>query len=606
MAGVKIICKELCPGDHVRIGRNHSCELVVPCPYISSVHCAVEVEKSSELRSHDSSKPLKCSVQDLSSNGTWVLKGDNEGRNSKPVKLGKGVRVDLCPGDCILLLAPQHKLCAQYRFMLQYNVAAEDAVGDSKLLLVQLPQESETLTTEIPAMNPSGSSEMTTTLGASIAMASSEDCVHVLKEKAAHESADVELECCRDSSKQEKPRLETTSILPEHSSSSARVIEVGVKRKIQIADDTTEIIKREKISHEELSSRSVEKVAASLEIKLEPKATSATSVPSLTREISKERCPKCLKLFPIVELPTHCAICQKTTANNTSANKYTTHATKEKRVCDTTDGVNQVESGISKAYPIPVLRTDISIEQCPSCSKLFPVLELVAHAEVCTRESSRVVIDIDPEVESHRVALSSVNSRSSLTLASMPTKEEYMEECPSCTKFFPVSELVDHCKVCRPHRNDEAGTILRAEPVAVISSNRYSLESYSDSAIVASASVTGTSSVVVGNEVKTKDSASAHMGAAVGASGDDLEQCVYCLHDFPVTELIEHVNDCPSKYRRNKVSIHNSIAEGLEDSGEERFSTVVLNSSLVTSYYLYCCIANSVPYFIKIRLSPRI
>ena len=584
MAGVKIISKELCLGDHVRIGRNHSCELVIPCPYISSVHCAVEVEKSHELSSHDSSKPLKCSVQDLSSNGTWVLKGDDEEENSTPIKLSKGTRVDLCPGDCILLLAPQHKLSAQYRFMLQYNVAAEDTVGDSKLLLVQLPQESETLTTEIPAKNPSGSSEMTTMLGASIAMASSEDCLHVLKEKAAHASADGELECCRDSSKQEKPRLESTSKSPDHSSSSARVIEVGVKRKIQNADDTTEIIKREKIAHEELSSRSVEKVAASLEVKPEPKATSATSVPSLTREVSKERCPKCLKLFPIVELPTHCAICQKTTANNTSANKYTTQATEEERDCDTTDGVTKVESVVSKAYPIPVLRTDISIEQCPSCLKLFPVLELVAHAEVCTHESSRVVIDIDPEVEPHCVALSSVNSRSSLRLASMPTKEEYMEECPSCTKFFPVCELVDHCKVCRPHRKDEAGTILRAEPVAVISSNRYSLESYSDSAIAASARVTGTSSVVVGNEVKTT---SVHMEAAVGASGDDLEQCIYCLQDFPVTELIEHVNDCPCKDRRNKVSLQNGIAECLEKKCSPHLCLISLVTICIVTLLLH-------------------
>ena len=575
-----VIGKLLCPGDHVRIGRNHSCELVIPCPYISSVHCAVEVETSHELSSHDSSKPLKCSVQDLSSNGTWILKGDDEGQNSKPVKLGKGIRVDLCPGDCILLLAPQHTLSAQYRFMLQYNVAAEDTVGDGKLLLVQPPQGSKTLKTEILPSEKASNSKMDSVLAYS--ETSSEAGPHVAKSNSGCESASREVDSYRES---KIPRLETTSVSPDHSSSRGRDIEVGVKRKIQITDDTTDMIKRPKIAHEELSSKSVEKVAASLEVKPEPKATSATSVPSLTREVSKERCPKCLKLFPIVELPTHCAICQKTTANNTSANKYTTQATEEERDCDTTDGVTKVESVVSKAYPIPVLRTDISIEQCPSCLKLFPVLELVAHAEVCTHESSRVVIDIDPEVEPHRVALSSVNSRSSLRLASMLTKEEYMEECPSCTKFFPVCELVDHCKVCKPHRKDKAGTILRAEPVAVISSNRYSLESYSDSAIAASASVTGTSSVVVGNEVKTT---SVHMGAAVGASGDDLEQCIYCLQDFPVTELIEHVNDCPCKDRRNKVSLQNGIAECLEKKCSPHLCLISLVTICIVTLLLHC------------------
>ena len=552
MVDVKTISKELCPGDHVRIGRNQCCELVIPCPYISSMHCAVEVEKSSK---HDSSKPLKCSVQDLSSNGTWVLKGDEEGQSSKPLKLSKGTKVDLCPGDCILLLAPQHKLCVQYRFMLQYNVAAEDVVGDGKLVLVQMPQASETLTTEPPTKNLSGSSEMHSMLGASIAVASSEGGLHVAKEKAAYEPADGELECYRDSSDRKSTRLETTSISPDHTSSSAREIEVGVKRKIQIADDSTEMIKRKKIAREELSSRSAVKVAR-LEKKPKPNVISATLVPSLTREVSKERCPRCLKLFPIVELPTHCAICQKTTANNTSTNE--TPTIEEERNTDTTDGVAKVESVVSEAYPIPLLQTEMSMEQCPSCLKIFPVLELVAHAKVCTRESSRVVIDIDPEVEPQHVTLSSVSSRSSLR--SMPTTEVYMEECPSCSKLFTVCELVDHSEVCRSHRNDEAGTILRTEPAAVINSSRYSLESYSDSAIAASASITETSSVVVGKEVKTKeDSTSVHMGAAVCACGDDLEQCIYCLQDFPVTELIDHVNDCPSKDMRNKVSLHKGI-----------------------------------------------
>ena len=556
MANVR--AKMLCPGDHVRIGRNQSCELVIPCPYISSVHCAVEVEKSSKLSSHDSSKPLKCSVQDLSSNGTWVLKGDEEGQSSKPLKLSKGTKVDLCPGDCILLLAPQHKLCAQYRFMLQYNIAAEDVVGDGKLVLVQGPQE--TLTTEILLSKKPRSSKMDSMVGNSMSEASSEAGLHIAKRKSPCESVSREVDSYRDS---KIPRLETTSISPDHTSSSAREIEVGVKRKFQIADDSTEIVKRPKIAHEELSSSSTEKVAATLKVMPEPNATSATSVPSLTTEVSKERCPTYLKLFPIVELLTHCAICQETTDFSAIANESTTHATEEEGDWDTTDGVTKVESVVSEAYPIPLLRTEMSLEQCPSCLKLFPVLELVAHAEVCTRESSRVVIDIDPEVEP--------STHNSFTPTSMHTVDVCMGECPSCSMLFTVCELIDHSEVCRSHRNDEAGTTCRPEPVAVLNSSRYSLKNYSGSAIAASVSESETSSVVVGKEVKTKeDSTSVHMGAAVCASGDDLEQCIHCLQDFPVTELIDHVNDCPSKDKRNKVSLHKGIAGSLGNSGKER------------------------------------
>ena len=542
--------KLLCPGDHVRIGRNHSCELVIPCPYISSVHCAVEVETSHELSSHDSSKPLKCSVQDLSSNGTWILKGDDEGQNSKPVKLGKGIRVDLCPGDCILLLAPQHTLSAQYRFMLQYNVAAEDTVGDGKLLLVQPPQGSKTLKTEILPSEKASNSKMDSVLAYS--ETSSEAGPHVAKSNSGCESASREVDSYRES---KIPRLETTSVSPDHSSSRGREIEVGVKRKIQITDDTTDMIKRPKIAHEELSSKSVEKVAASLEVKPEPKATSATSVPSLTREISKERCPTCLKLFPVVELPIHCAICQKTTDSGTSANETVIHTTEEETDCDTTDGVTKVESVVSEANVIPALHSEISLEQCPSCLKLFPVLELIAHAEVCARVSSRVVVDIDPDIEP--------SAHNSLTPSSMHTTEVCMGECPSCSKLFTVCELVDHSEVCRSHRSDEAGSTSRPEPVTVINSSRYSLKNNSGSSIATGVSVNETSSAIVEKDGKKEDSASAHMGAAVGASGGDLEQCVYCLQDFPVTELIDHVNSCPKKDMKNKVSLHEGIARSL-------------------------------------------
>ena len=413
MADVKTISKELRPGDHVRIGRNQSCELVIPCPYISSVHCAVEVEKASKLSSqHDSSKLLKCSVQDLSSNGTWVLKDDEEGQSSKPLKLSKGTKVDLCPGDCILLLAPQHKLCAQYRFMLQYSVAAEDVVGDDKLVLVQLPQE--TLTTVIlPSKNPSSTKIDSMVCNSE---ASSEAGPHIAKRKSTCESG-REVDSYRDS---KIPRLETIS--PDHSSSSARKIEVGVKRKIQIADDSTEVVKRPKKADEELSSSSTENVTATLKVMPEPNATPATSVPSLTREISKECCPTCLKLFPIVELPTHSAICQETT---TVANESTTHTTEEEGDWDTTDGVTKIKSVVSETHPIPLLRTEMSMEQCPCCLKIFPVLELVAHTEVCTHESSRVVTDIDPDIEP--------STHHSFTPTSMHTTDVYMEECPSCS-----------------------------------------------------------------------------------------------------------------------------------------------------------------------------
>ena len=72
-------------------------------------------------------------VQDLSSNGTWVVSqrrsGDAGGKWTK--KLEAKTKEELHVGDCILLLAPSHKESARYRFMLTR--------GRSEYKLEQLP-----------------------------------------------------------------------------------------------------------------------------------------------------------------------------------------------------------------------------------------------------------------------------------------------------------------------------------------------------------------------------------------------------------------------------------------------------------------------------------
>ena len=133
-----LIRKVLHSGDSVKIGRKSSCEVLVKSPFVSGTHCKVEVT-SSENGTSKKSGDLHFFVSDLSSNGTWLLKDPSNGdctaksggkdcRSAK--KLGK-TREEFIPGDCILLLAPVHKECMQYRFVVTKK--------GSECILEQLP-----------------------------------------------------------------------------------------------------------------------------------------------------------------------------------------------------------------------------------------------------------------------------------------------------------------------------------------------------------------------------------------------------------------------------------------------------------------------------------
>ena len=138
-----LISKVLHSGDSVRIGRKPFCEIMVKSRFISGIHCRIDVtESQSSLQANDG---LHFFISDLSTNGTWVLKdvsrslqGGNNSAKLQPgneynlaKKLPVKTKEVLQPGDCILLLAPGHKECARYRFVMKMN--------GSECILEQLP-----------------------------------------------------------------------------------------------------------------------------------------------------------------------------------------------------------------------------------------------------------------------------------------------------------------------------------------------------------------------------------------------------------------------------------------------------------------------------------
>ena len=108
-----------------------------------------------------------------------------------------------------------------------------------------------------------------------------------------------------------------------------------------------------------------------------------------------------------------------------------------------------------------------------------------------------------------------------VTLLSDPPISQ-LGECPKCLDLFPLEELVIHSEscCCPPPEGDSP---LLSEP---------------DGAIVTGS--TGSKSVA-------GSSAANFTGAPEGSV--DLEQCVHCLKDFSVIELVTHVNVCAKRMK---------------------------------------------------------
>ena len=503
MTAKNLVSTFLHPGDRIRIGRNRAqCELVIPCPNLSGLHCAVEVNKTSESSRPSpfdgSGPPSKCTVLDLSSNGTWLIKGEEDVAGPKRMK--KGVTVDFCPGDCIMLLAPQHKLSRQHRFVLQHSSAVKGEAGSAEFVLVQLPWEggvdsSTVIAEKLPRRKPSGSGKVDSKSDDLGDHMIAKDGPSTRKRKSFCTPAGGELDTSRDSLNLKKSRLEATGSSNDHASINVAEMEVaiGVRRKLTTGDDS-----------------------------------------------------------------------------NTSCDESTSHGEEEQNNRVPPDGTApppEVESTVLRAPSHPAFPAEISVEQCPCCLKLFPVLELMAHAEVCMHESS---VDIDgmrvdvtvskPSISRESEAESVVSgpvvasTHSSLAPPSMPS-EVSTEKCPSCLKLFPLCELVEHCQLCRSRIETVREEEVRAPgPMDADNSSRYNLESCTDFATATRVSRNGTSSML-GKKEKLPSPVSSQVGAAACGTSGELEQCLYCLQDFPVSELIHHVESCPARDdARSKVS----------------------------------------------------
>ena len=397
----------------VRLGRQDPCEVVVANPSVSKLHCYLEVEKGAR----DGESRPSCFVKDVSTNGTWVLRGGRAGGESvastvgsvtsRPTaeKLEKGKRVELAVGDTLLLLAPRHEESRQCRFVLEMGE------GEEITLRQCLPGENASSDKPREREEEEGMNE-------------------IEPGRKLGPGTDLDQQSSVEVGRVEEKRMSTVE---------AEGIGAAKRMKLEPIETSVGASTAEGDGPEDTGS--------------EKHALIANGSSGAVEVFREERCPICRKLFPPSDLVIHSATCQVFSDNE----------------CDTQEPVDSDSSSASSPRTLPpfALKTAVSVEHCPKCLKLFPIPELVSHWESCT-----LPVPEDPDTHSvipvpmHTAETLVGHTQERLTA----DVHSEIELCPNCMKPFPLSELLVHSESCREPATEDKGLSAEAGSGVVASS----------------------------------------------------------------------------------------------------------------------------------------
>ena len=321
--------------------------------------------------------------------------------------------------------------------------------------------------------------------------------------------------------------------------------------------------------------------------------TSGTSVKgSSDAAVEVERCPTCWKLFPVCELPLHSPICQDsaTVRKPLTSSRSSTKEEVDELVIAAAPDVSKRTSkdGLSSL--------DSTMEQCPHCLGLFPLEVLISHAETCSlasssstsgssHSSSRSSRSGSSESEKMKILMrggASVNETSwpvdpPLSLS----KDTSVEQCPYCSDLLPVAELITHCVMCKSTASSSTSKIpVSSRRIVVLTSDdladieadsvsvkraRYTLDTWRSGSKTLPSSSSGDAGT---SSSKTPRGGASFSTAEVSAAGgkprsftkldgaDELEQCVHCLQEFPISELVNHAAACSKASSESGTEVH--------------------------------------------------
>ena len=286
---------------------------------------------------------------------------------------------------------------------------------------------------------------------------------------------------------------------------------------------------------------------------------SLESSPRDLEEVEMERCPNCWKLFPIYELPLHSPICQESALKRKRSNSLS-HSREEVEILTSSPST-------SRKRPSP---TEF-LEQCPHCLDLFPLDVLITHAETCSLASStgssRGSRGSSSGAESAKMR--HTTKEASVDKAAAPpvavSRDMSQEQCPYCSVLLPINELITHCATCESstsemhlsreeiHSTTADLSDVETDSATVAKRARYTLEPFERSTATSFPSFTGRA----GSSLATlrEDETVGKPRSFVDDGVVDLEQCVYCLKEFPISELVSHTASCAAAAKETTAEV---------------------------------------------------
>ena len=174
----------------------------------------------------------------------------------------------------------------------------------------------------------------------------------------------------------------------------------------------------------------------------------ASLLPTEDKEEEKDKCCYCLNLFPISKLVAHVYSCPAMLEKVAGSTSIITSAPDIRAPAPLTTDSTATRSLSSTGIPlaatpasssssvVPSLFREVSKEQCPKCSCLFDVIELIPHVSGCKPPP-------------------------------LPSLIEEEDHCQHCLKLFPISKLVPHASSCSERRFSTASSSSTAAKVHV-------------------------------------------------------------------------------------------------------------------------------------------
>ncbi|RMX50270.1 hypothetical protein pdam_00018200, partial [Pocillopora damicornis] len=532
-----------------KIDRSPLCNIALTDGYVSNVHCSLNISRENDSRATDEAKS-QVLITDLSSNGTWISFKTSD----CAVKLEKGKSTLLEDGDKVYTQKAEVQSASVKK--VRFKLRGEEFFDNTQVLM------------EYPDRNHKQSKERN----------------EVYNNDFSFKNTDTERSTVDGSSNVSLSVDETNDFEEGHGkrgevhTSTSQFFVCSSKR----SHSRSYVSKVPKNTVEHDLPRPPEKVANHLE----PKRTSIDSAPGDSVDCAK--CTHCEKWIPRVTISLHEAVCEGQSLEAKSQD----HISSSSLPLDTSlggeDSNAEIQNSVVELVEGEPCTVDTSIESMTResdraarmtrvhdelCEKKTPAIKKTSfhHSGKCTepkvidksivtscnsRREKEVRVEENPVTKISCPAkkaqkLSSDSLRRVTTPILPPESEsglervESKERCTFCSKFLPVSELIEHVSEC----SKLSACAALGDTENIREACPYCGENFKVLQLVEHVSHCKHISRRIAEEVSQEDDASTFSSSEEDESdfieeSPEKELCPKCGREFPILELVSHAAEC--------------------------------------------------------------